>query len=93
MITKETIIEKIEIKKDGTVKVREKTIFMEDGVKVGEDAQKKIIYPGQSFDKEKSYVKNIISAAQTPDVVQKFKYKQLTDSMGTTTIEKEGAKK
>jgi len=68
MITKETIIESIEILQDGTVQIGEKTRYMEDGVILSEsNSDRRTIEPGGNVTKENKEVQNIVSLVQTPE--------------------------
>jgi hypothetical protein len=77
MITKEKIIDKIEILEDGTVQLREKTRFFEDGVLVSEsNTDRRVIDPGGDVTKENNETKAIIALVQTTEKITAFEIKK-----------------
>ena len=78
-LTKETIIDKIEILDTGHVQVRRATYFLEDGVRVSEPQYHRTAYePGASVDHEDARVKAHAKAAWTPKVVAAHQKQRLT---------------
>lgn len=82
MITKETTVEEVLIKKDGSVKIKEKTIFIENRKRIGAGEMiSRTIYPGQSFENETQQIKNIVSSVQTEEVVEEYLSNQRKNTM------------
>lgn len=70
MITKDTVIDKIEILESGHLQVRRATYFVEDGLRIGEPTYHRSAYaPGANLDHEDDRVKAHAAAAWTPDVL------------------------
>lgn len=80
-ITRETIIDKIIINNDGELVIKEKIIFTEGGIKVGEHVQKKHIFPGDSFENESEEIKQVLQVVHTDKKVQDYKNKKKATAM------------
>ena len=68
-LTKEVVIDKIEIVENGTVQVRQATRIMEDGVQLSQSFHRWTIAPGQDYSDQPDNVKAICQATHTPAVI------------------------
>lgn len=76
-ITKETVIDKIEILETGHVQVRRATYFLEDGVRVSSPLYHRISYaPGAAVAKEDAKVRIHCNTAWTPEVIAAYRVQQ-----------------
>jgi len=73
VLTKEIVIDKIEILEDGIIQTREETRILEDGIIISRKyTNRKIVEPGQDVSKEAQRVKDIAAAVHKPDVVSAY---------------------
>ena len=72
-LTKEVLIDKIEVLEDGTIQTREVTRILEDGVVISSQyTNRKIIEPGTDVTAEIKKVKDIAAVVHTKDVVDTY---------------------
>ena len=76
MLTKENVVDKIEILEDGQMQIRTATRILEDGVVISQSFHRKVVNPGDDVGQEDVRVKDIANHIHTPDVVQKYKDKK-----------------
>lgn len=70
MLTKETVIDKIEILESGHVQVRRATYVLEDGVRISGPNYHRVAYdPGANISTEDVRVRNHAKTAWTPEVI------------------------
>jgi len=70
MITKEILIDKIEILEDGTIQIREKTRFVEDGVMLSEsNTDRRVLYPGCDVSIEPANIQALALLIHTPEKI------------------------
>lgn len=75
-LTKEVVIDKIEILEDGIIQTREETRILEDGVIISRKyTNRKIILPGEDTTKEEQRVKDVVAAVHKPTVVAAYQAK------------------
>ena len=67
-ITEETVIDKIEILRDGQIQIREATIIYRDGVEIAKTYQRHCLDVGEDISKEDKKVKDIANVVWTPEV-------------------------
>lgn len=80
MITKETIINQIEIGERGHVSVRRATYFLEDGKRASEPVYQRVAYsPGDNVTLEDKVVQEYCKLAWTDKVIAAFKLTQLNE--------------
>jgi hypothetical protein len=73
MITKEIVIDKIEILEDGTIQIREKTRFIEDDVTLSEsNTDRRILYPGCDVSSEPVNIQALASLIHTPEKIAAY---------------------
>lgn len=71
-LTKEVVIDKIEVVENGVVQVREATRIMEDGNQLSQSYHRWTIAPGQDYSDQDAKVKAICDAAHTTEVVAAY---------------------
>ena len=72
-ITKEMIVDRIEVLENGSVQVRIKTSIQEDGKEISGTFQRHVIAPGDDYSTEAERVQAICAATHTEDVVASYK--------------------
>jgi len=75
-LTKEIIVDRIEVLENGCVQVRTKTAIMEDGKQISGTFHRHVIAPGDDYSAETERVKAICAATHTADVVDNYKAAQ-----------------
>lgn len=81
-LTKETVVDKIEVVENGTVQVRQATRIMENGEQISQSFHRWTIAPGQDYSDQPDNVKAICAATHTPEVVAKFKAELEANKLG-----------
>ena len=71
-LTKEQVIDKIEITENSVVQVRQATKIIEDGNELSKSYHRWTIAPGQNYSDQPDNVKAICAAAHTPAVIAAF---------------------
>jgi len=77
-LTKEVVIDKIEILEDGTVQVRQVTRIMENGNQLSSSYHRWSIAPGQDYSDQEDNVKAICTLTHTPSVIAAFETSKTT---------------
>ena len=72
-ITKETMIERIEIVSGWNVQVATDTIIKEDGAEISRSRHRHILNPDSNISKEASEVQAVANAVWTDDIKDKYK--------------------
>ena len=65
-------VDLIEALENGTVQVRTKTAFKEDGVEIGSKFHRHVVAPGADVSGEDAKVQAIASVVHTPEVVAAY---------------------
>ncbi len=78
MLTKQVVIDQIEVTEHGHVQVRTATRIMEDGVQLSQTYHRHCLSPGDDLAGQDKKVVAIAKAAWTKDVVAKFKERAAT---------------
>jgi hypothetical protein len=81
-LTKEVVIDKIEIIENGIVQVRQATRIMEDGVHLSQSFHRWSIAPGQDYSGQPDNVKAICQATHTPAVIAAYQALLETNRLG-----------
>jgi len=68
-LTKETIVDKIEVLEMGQVQVRTATRVLEDGVALSSSFHRHVLVPGDDLSGQDAKVSAIATATWTPEVV------------------------
>lgn len=71
-LSKEILIDKIEIVESGTVQVRQATRIMEDGNQLSQSFHRWTIAPGQDYSDQPDNVKAICAVAHTPAAIAAY---------------------
>ena len=75
-ITKELIVDRIEVLENGSVQVRTATRIMEDGKAISSTFHRHVVAPGDDYAAEDARVKAICKATHTAAVVAEYKAAQ-----------------
>ena len=71
-LTKETVVDKIEVLENGTLQVRSATRVLEDGEVLSSSFHRHVLAPGEDTTNEDAKVVAIATATWTPDVVTAY---------------------
>ena len=71
-LTKETIVDKIEVLEQGQVQVRTATRVLEDGVALSSSFHRHVLVPGDDLSGQDAKVSAIATATWTPEVVTAY---------------------
>lgn len=72
MLTKEIIIDRIEVLELGQIQVREATRIIEDGKMISQTFHRYVLSPGDSLEGQDSRVVAIANTTWTPEVIAKY---------------------
>lgn len=75
-ITKEIIVDKIEIIENGSIQVRSKIVVKEDGKQISENFHRHVVAPGDDYSVEDARVKVVCAAIHTPEVIAAYQASQ-----------------
>jgi len=75
-ITKELIVDRIEVIENGCVQVRTKTSIKEDGKEISSTFHRHVVAPGDDYSAESERVKAICAATHTADVISAYQAAQ-----------------
>ena len=75
-ITKEIIVDKIEVVNNGCVQVRTATLIKENGTVIAKDYHRYVVAPGNNYSAEDARVQAICAATHTADVVAAYQAAQ-----------------
>ena len=81
-LSKEILIDKIEIVESGTVQVRQATRIMEDGNQLSQSFHRWTIAPGQDYSDQPDNVKAICAVAHTPAAIAAYQAAQEANRLG-----------
>ncbi len=71
-LTKEIIVDKIEVLEMGQVQVRTATRILEDGVQLSSSFHRHVLVPGDGLSEQDAKVAAIATATWTPEVVSAY---------------------
>jgi hypothetical protein len=71
-LTKETIVDKIEVLEKGTIQVRSATRILEDGEILSQTYHRHVLFPGDSTANEDPKVAAIAAATWTEEVIAAY---------------------
>ena len=71
-LTKETIVDRIEVLEMGQVQVRTATRVLEDGVALSSSFHRHVLVPGDDLTEQDAKVSAIATATWTPEVVTAY---------------------
>lgn len=72
-LTKQVVVDKIEVIESGAVQVRTATRILEGDSVVSQTFHRHVVVPGDDYSKEDSRVQAVCSATHTPEVIEAFK--------------------
>ena len=72
-LTKEAVVDKIEVTESGHVQVRTATRIVEDGNVISQSYHRHVIQPGDDYSAEDAKVQAVCAAVHTDDVVAAYK--------------------
>ena len=75
-LTKEIVVDKIEVLENGSVQVRTCTRIMEDGKQISGTFHRHVVAPGDDYSAEDARVKAICAATHTAAVVSAYQAAQ-----------------
>ena len=75
------VVDLIEALENGTVQVRTKTAFKEDGVEIGSKFHRHVVVPGADYSKEDTRVQGICKALHTAQAIAAYKAAQVKESV------------
>jgi hypothetical protein len=75
-LTKEIVVDKIEVLENGTVQVRTCTRIMEDGKQISGTFHRHVVAPGDDYSAEDARVQAICAATHTAAVVSAYQAAQ-----------------
>jgi hypothetical protein len=75
-ITKEMIVDRIEVLENGSVQVRTKTAVLEDGKQISGTFHRHVVAPGDDYSQEDARVQAICEATHTPEVIAEYQAMQ-----------------
>ena len=75
-LTKEVVIDKIEVTENGVVQVRQATRIIEDGNQLSQSYHRWTIAPGQDYSDQDAKVKAICQVAHTSAVIEAYEVAQ-----------------
>jgi len=76
-LTKETIIDRIEVIENGCVQVRTKTAILENGEQISGTYHRHVVAPGDDYSAENAKVQAICAAVHTPEVIAAYQATQI----------------
>ena len=72
MLTKTTVVDRIETLENGCVQVRAATRIMEDGAVISQSFHRHVVAPGDDYSGEDARVQAICAAVHTPEVIAAY---------------------
>jgi hypothetical protein len=75
-LTKEQVIDKVEVVENGTIQVRQVTRIIEDGKELSSSYHRWSYAPGSDVSEQPANVQAIAAAAWTPEVLAAYQAKQ-----------------
>ena len=80
-LTKQKIVDFIEVLENGCVQVRTKTAIMEEGKQISGTFHRHVVSPGADYSAEDAKVQAICAAVHTPEVVAAYQAVQESQRM------------
>jgi hypothetical protein len=81
-LTKEQVIDKIEVVENGTIQVRQVTRIMEDGKELSSSYHRSTFAPGSDVSDQPANVQAIATAAWTPAVIAAYQAQIAENTLG-----------
>ena len=80
-LTKEVVIDKVEVVENGIVQVRQVTRIMEDGNQLSSSYHRWSLTPGQDVSDQESKVQAVCNAVWTPEVIAAYEAQQQANNI------------
>ena len=71
-LTKQTVVDKIEVLENGCVQVRTATRIIEDGVQLSQSYHRHVVAPGDDYSTQDARVQAICAATHTAEVIAAY---------------------
>jgi hypothetical protein len=71
-LTKQVVVDKIEVLENGVVQVRKTTRIVEDGEVISSSYHRHVVCPGEDYSSEAGKVQDICAAVHTPEVIAAY---------------------
>lgn len=81
-LTKEIVIDRIEVIENGTVQVRQATRIKEDDIQLSQSFHRWSITPGQDYSEQPDNVKSICELTHTPEVIAAYQSQIESNKLG-----------
>ena len=81
-LTKEQVIDKIEVVENGTLQVRQVTKIIEDGNQLSSSYHRWTFVPGSDVSDQPSNVQSIAAAAWTPEIIASYEAQRAASQLG-----------
>jgi len=75
-LSKETVVDKIEVLENGCVQVRQANRIMEDGKIISSSYHRSVVSPGQDYSQEDAKVQAICAVTHTAEVIAAYEAAQ-----------------
>ena len=72
MLTEQSVIDQIEVTRNGSVNVRRADLVLKDGVEIAKTYHRHVLVPGSDLSNEDPKVVVIAQAAWTPEVISAY---------------------
>lgn len=76
MLTKQTVVDRVEVTENGTIQVRTATRILDDGIQISQTYHRHCLSPGDDLTGQDKKVAAIAKTAWTKEVREKFKNDQ-----------------
>ena len=81
MLEKQTVIDQIEITRDGHIQVRKANLIIEDDKEIAKTYHRHVLSPGDNLTNEDDKVKNIANVVWTQEVIDTYKAKLIENKI------------
>jgi hypothetical protein len=71
-ITKQMVVDQIEVVQSGTVQVRTRTNIVENDLIISSSLHRHVVVPGDDYSNEDARVQAICAATHTPEVIKAY---------------------
>lgn len=72
-ITKQMVVDQIEVVQSGSVQVRTRTNIVENDLIISSSLHRHVVAPGDDYSNEDARVQAICAATHTPEVIEAYK--------------------
>ncbi len=75
-LEKQTVIDQVEITRDGHVQVRKADLILEDGKEIAKNYHRHVLSPGDDTATEDKLVRDVAALVWTPEVITAYEARQ-----------------